>query len=174
MSERDRARLLKLLALAERGVGGERVNAQAALDEALKAHGLTMAALFDEELALEWFGFKGPFERRLLAQVLSTVLGRKAKLMKLRDASKLGAEMTHEQCVEVEVLWTAHRRQLKKELEAMLEAYVCRQNLFPADVDDGEERPPLTAEDVARIEKVRALGRGIDRVAVRKQIGGAA
>lgn len=172
MCDAVRMRLLKLMALAERGIGGERENAKAALEAALAKHGLKLEDLFDGVQKRADFAYRGDFERRLLVQVLATVCGHGVTIYRSRLARGMLAVMvTDEQCVEIEMLWTRHRKNLKSELDLFFSAYVHRQKLFPKDGPQ-HEAEIMTAEEQERLYRMMAMMQGIERVIVRKQIGG--
>ena len=64
MSDKIHIKLIKLLALAERGVGGEKVNAQRMLEKLMKRHGIEMSDLAGEKIETRWFRFKGSLEKK--------------------------------------------------------------------------------------------------------------
>lgn len=72
MNKKDLLRKLK--ALAEKGVGGEKINAQKKLEALMQKNGITEDEL-DEETAIEClFNISGIRERRLLMQIIYKVL----------------------------------------------------------------------------------------------------
>ena len=75
-TEKIKAKLIKLFALARQGVGGEKENAKSVLDKLLTKHGLTLEDLDSEQaetIQCE-FKFADALERKLLLQVIFTAL----------------------------------------------------------------------------------------------------
>lgn len=161
-------RLMKLLALAERGVGGEVPNARAALEAALSKNGLALEDLMDESRAMHEICWKSQIEKKLLVQIMATVCGAGVELFKSRSApKKVLAKLTQREKVEIELLWTAHRRQLKKEMDLFYSAYLHRHELFPR---DAEKRGDLTPEEERRMRRMAMMMMGMADVTVRKQL----
>lgn len=166
MNDDLKSRLHKLLALAERGVGGEATNAKAALESALQKNGLTLQDIMDENRVMHGFCWKGKLERRLLAQIIATVCGAKTALFLSRN--ELLAKMTPGERIEIELLWTAHRRQVKKESELFYSAYLHRHRLFPEDGEKSDEE--LTPEQEEELERIATMMMGMKRINVRKEL----
>lgn len=169
MNDAIKDRLQKLLALAERGVGGEATNAREALASALRKNGLTIEDMADETRTLHGFVWNGKDERRLLAQIMVTVCGANVELFTSRiEQRKILAKMTQHEMVEIELLWTAHRRQLKKEMDLLYSAYLHRHRLFPR---DGKQRDDdLTPEEQQRLKRMAMMMMGMAEVTVRRQL----
>lgn len=164
----QKSRLMKLLAVANRGVGGEAVNARAALEAAMKRQGVTMADLDDDRK--EWMFFEckgGESTKRLLVQILRTVCGPVSLYRKTPRSHTLGCEMTKAQASEVDMLWTAHKRQWEKEEEALFIAYIHKQDLFPK-ADKDADRPEQEPIDQEQLKRIAMLMMGMRTVHARK------
>lgn len=75
--ERITDKLKKLLALAERGYGGEAENARRLLEAQLNKYELTLEDLLNEGKKRRILKYRGEEELRLVIQVLASVLGSK-------------------------------------------------------------------------------------------------
>lgn len=170
MKEEVREKLMKLLALAQRGVGGEAVNARKMLEEALWRTGTVIDDLDDSRTARQLWAYKDVYEGRLLTQIVATVCGHAVRIGKLVGRKQIGTECTPSQRVEIDMLYNAHRKQLRKDMEDFFNAYLNRQDLFPRDMPNPEKRT-LTDEERKRMEKIMRFMAGIDRVQARKEIG---
>ncbi len=169
MTAEDRLRLVKLLALAERGVGGEAANARRILESALVRLGLTIDDLGGAERSDCSWCYKGAHEKKLLGQIIATAMGYDVTIHRYIRGSRLGACCTPEERVRIEILWTAHRRQLRKEMELMLSAYIHAQGLFPKDASP-RNAEDLTDEEARRLERMWKMMKGIERVQVHMQL----
>lgn len=67
------AKLRKLLALAQRGEGGEKDNAQRMLEKLLARHGMSIDDLVDDRREIRWFPISTKYDRKLAAQIMSKV-----------------------------------------------------------------------------------------------------
>lgn len=169
--DKARQRMLKLLALAKRGEGGERENAQRFLESMLKKHGMTLADLDEEALSPDWMKFplKTALDRRLLAQVAAMVLKSNSFLSRqYRGEKAIWLNVTKAQFLEIELHYRAFQRDLKKALEQAYIAFVNRNDIFSGVASDADAPCPHSAEDLAAIS---AMMQGMPRTAVRREIG---
>jgi len=168
-TDKARERMLKLLALARRGEGGERDNAQRFLDHMLQKHGLTLDDLEDQEQPSSWqkFSYGTSMDRRLLEQVLFKVL--KVDSFKFRQG-RMSFEVcvTKAQHIEVELYYQAYRAELQSVLEHTYVAFVQRNEIF-SDLGCDDDKPSrFTEED---LEQIMALMSAMPRTQVHRQIG---
>lgn len=76
MDEKTQARIKKLQALAERGVGGEKETAARKLQELLKKNGISsVEELAQDEYIFTLFSYNGVLGRKLLSQCIYKVMG---------------------------------------------------------------------------------------------------
>ncbi len=174
--ERIRAKLLKLLALARHGVGGEKENAASVLDKLLAKHSLTIEDLDDaaEERKTCWFKPAGKSERDLLGQcVHATVAGWDGTTWKAKNSRTLrGYDLTRAEYMQVALMFDVHRRALKKHIEKQRKlaviSYIHTNEIFPAKDDDKPAKPSsLSEEDVMQIV---SMMRGMEPTPVHRAI----
>lgn len=169
-------RLLKLLALAKGGKGGEAKNAKAMLDRALEKHGLTIDDIDDSEKKSEvWIRYKSKMEKRLLAQCAYTVIGDAKAPMWASKSMKdqMGFSVTKAQHIEILVMFDVYRRAWKKEQETFMGAFIRANSIYPVNpVKYDEEEREMTIDDIQKIRKQQQMAQAIDKTHVRKQIGG--
>ncbi|AZS78569.1 hypothetical protein ELS24_09020 [Achromobacter spanius] len=173
-NDKARQRMLKLLALARRGEGGERDNAQRFLASLLEKHGMSLADLEDEGLPTEWMKFplKTVQDRRLLVQVASMVLkSNEVQSRQYRRETALWLLVTKPQYLEIELHYRAFKKDLKKALELAFIAFINRNDIFSG--ERAEEGAPCkySTEDLAA---VAAMAAGMPRTSVRRELGYAA
>ena len=73
--ERITDKLKKLLALAERGCGGEAENARRLLEEHLRKYGMTLEDICENNISRRTFKYRNKEERTIIIQVFLSVLG---------------------------------------------------------------------------------------------------
>lgn len=174
MSEQEKIKekLLKLLELSRRGVGGERQSAESMLNRMLAKHGMSMEDLesWDLQTIDTVFSFNTDMEKRLLYQIAfhvvngdfdAFIIGKKRR--KLR--------MTRSQTAKVQVMYSVLARAMREELKIFFSAFVMKNRLYP----DSAIRPEaeFSQDEIERMERVSRMASGINRAIVNKQIGGA-
>lgn len=155
VDEKVQAKLRKLLALAERGVGGEKETAQRMLEKMLARHGLTMDSLVEDQRSLVWFKFACKNERRLGRQLAAKVLDSRDSAVYGLYASKdrprqFGVKLSPAEAVEFELLYDVLRKALAAHLETAYQAFVQANGIFPSSSSD-DPLPALSDEDFAII-----------------------
>lgn len=141
MAETRREGILrKLKALADRGVGGEQMNAEALLNRMMEKYGVTEEELSDDVRTKCEFRYGGMFGRNLMDQIIVMVCGRGTCLYK-RAYSRENitvAYCTKAERLEIEAAYSFYRRTLDKGLKTYYDAFVQVEYLFPKDVKVAE------------------------------------
>lgn len=156
--EKLQARLRKLMALAERGEGGEKQNAQRMLDKMLERHGLTIHDLTDERREIRWFPAPKAIDQRLAGQIMAKVCGTsKIGLYTSKGRPKqIGVEVTPAEAVEFEIHYDTLRKALAEHFEDAFSAFVQANKLFAPPVRDDAE-VSLSARDFAVLQMASAI-----------------
>lgn len=169
MTEQERLleKLGHLKALADQGVGGEKVNAEERLRYLMQKHGITETDLEDAGVRLYWIRYKTAYERKLLFQLaykytgpghahgcVGTYTGRRRK--------KVGIDCTPAQYIEIEADFEFYRAALAEEMDLFYTAFINKNRLFPppelaGDADDPDEI------DFDKLEKLQSMMDGIER-----------
>lgn len=120
----QKERLKKLYALALRGVGGEKVQAQAILEKLLKKYAISLEELDEQavnEYHLEYYGKE---QEKLLKQTIYKVTDDSSSFFNLcytasgrKCKTTLGVRCTAAQKVEIEFLFDFYKRVWEKERE---------------------------------------------------------
>ncbi len=159
VSDKVKRKLAKLHALAERGEGGEKDNAERVLAKLLAQHNLTIADLDDEAQSEVRFYFNSEYEKRLLGQVMATVLNNPERnVYKIKKRRQFMAEMTASEKLEAELQYSIYKLALKKLMEQTFMAFISTNDIFPTNSAEGEGKQ--YSED--EIATIRRLMRGID------------
>lgn len=101
--ERITDKLKKLLALAERGCGGEAENARRLLEEHLRKYGMTLEDICENNISRRTFKYRNKEERTIIIQVFL----RAARYMETRKVAK-----THQHIL---VFFKGNPKDIKKE-----------------------------------------------------------
>ena len=143
------AKLRKLLALAQRGEGGEKDNAQRMLEKLLARHGLTIGDLVDDSREIRWFPISTNYDRRLAAQIMSKICDSESPGLYISKGrlKKIGVEVTPSEAVEFELHYETLRKALITHFDDAFSAFVQANHLFPATPSE-EQLPSLNDRDM--------------------------
>ena len=144
-------RLLKIYALAQQGVGGEKENAEAILQRALAENNLTIEDLLQEQHCKyrRWFKYSNTSEQRLIVQILGKIQNKNMVTVLIKQKSKeICAELTHQEtilaCMLVDVYIKAFRKEAKKlqtkqkeERKVLLTAFIHKHDIFSSQKQEG-------------------------------------
>ncbi|MFJ3259686.1 DUF2786 domain-containing protein [Pseudomonas sp. NPDC086581] len=155
--EKVQAKLRKLLALAERGVGGERDTARRMLDKMLERHGLTIDDLCDEQPSIRWFPMANTHERRLASQIMAKVCDTLSPGVYTHRHNRrtIGVEVTPAEAIEFELHYETLRKALAEHFEIAFSAFVQANRLFPS--TPGKDDSPLSEQDMKTIRMAATI-----------------
>ena len=170
-------RIKAVKALADRGVGGENINAQAALEKMMQKYGVTEADLELERVETVFFPYHDELERRILIQVIFSVTGKSAfgcvGAVSGRKRKKYGTDCTAAQRLEIEFNHKFFYEAAKKEFEVFLYAFYMKNRIFPPDgIAPEQETKELTKEELEEILRAEQMAATMEKYTPRKAIGG--
>ena len=151
INQKVQDKLRKLQALAKRGVGGEKANAQRMLDKLLARHGLTIDDLADERREIRWFTAPTMFEKRLAFQILAKVCNTDdppAYRSKGRP-KQIGIKVTPSEAIEFELYYETLRKAMDEHFQDAFSAFVQANRLFSNQPSNDPE--PLLSERDFRV-----------------------
>lgn len=169
MTERERLmeKIASLKALSERGVGGEKLNAEERLRCLMQKHGISEEDLEDTGVRTYWIAYKTDYERKLLCQLAYKHLGSGHAFSCVgtysnRPRKKVGVDCTPAQYIEIEADFAFYRVAMAEEMDIFISAFIQKNHLFPppelvkeSDSDDDDI-------DVERLAKMQAMMAGIE------------
>lgn len=178
-----KGRLMKMKALANAGVGGERANAEKLLVELAEKYGINLDEFEDgEEIVNFEIKFSSTWQRKLLIQLAALMRQEKKKRGEALREKELevyswvfGRGLENERIVyatksewielmaKFEVLKAAYKRQLKNFYLAFLMA-----NDLLTDPDD--DAPKSTPEKIKAFKAALFMSRGIERTSLHPQL----
>lgn len=154
----QKERLKKLYALALRGVGGEKEQAQAILDKLLKKYAMTLDDLDNEAIQEYDLEYHGKEQDRILMQTVYKVTDEKGAFSHLQYnhsgracRTRLRVSCTAAQKAEIEFLFAFYVRLWEKEKEALLQAFFQKHRIF-GNLKEGESGMELSPEELLKLE----------------------
>lgn len=143
MSE-QKERLKKLHALAMRGVGGEKEQAQKILEKLMQKYGISLNDLDEEQIREFDIVYHGEIARKLLLQTAYKVTGSAENVTTLvyrqsgrQCRTKMRVRCTEAQKIEIEFLLDFYCKLWEKESAALFRAFIQKHEIF-ADRADGK------------------------------------
>lgn len=161
--QRDKiaAKLKKIKALAERGVGGEKETAMRMYEDLKARYELEDEEIMLDAVTLHWFGYADELEERVLRWIFYKVTGDASYHIytgKYSRRKKRGCDCTEIEAAEITLLYNFYKEELKRELEAFLVAFRWGNDLFPDETarcykEDDAETPERTDEEKRMLKK---------------------
>lgn len=168
MTAKLEERLKKLLNLSEKGIDGEKEAATKILNNLMKKYNITEAQL--KSKSVDWYKFRvhNDWELKLLFQTVYMVLGygndyryiKKSKITYL-------FELTLEESIEVEYIYSIYKQDLKKEFDLFYQAFISKNNIFPANAPKASDDEPI---DYKRAMKIQSFMSGIENSNIHKAL----
>ena len=160
-TESIRTRLLKVLRLAQQGVGGERENAEVLLAKLLKKHSMTMADLegaSNQPSTLVWLPASNEDERTVLAQLVAKMYGTDRKVWKKAHTSDLGVNVTASEHAALVIAWEVYRAAFAEARQSLVIGFCFKHGLY---APEGSESADMSDEARARSARALALAEAL-------------
>lgn len=167
-------RLGKIVALAKRGVGGEKTSAIKMVKALCKKHGLDYDEIMSEgEAVKEWrIPYRSLEEERIMAQIIYHFTGcdqvKYAPFLKV-----LIFETTQARYIEtlnaLDVLLRAFRKEKKRMKDVIYFGFVTKHNLWGKDSSNGDDIPE---DEMAARDAGAGIARHMEDVNIHKQLSG--
>ena len=171
--QRDKiaAKLKKIKALAERGVGGEKETAMRMYEDLKARYELEDEEIMLDAVTLHWFGYADELEERVLRWIFYKVTGDASYHIytgKYRRRKKRGCDCTEIEAAEITLLYNFYKEELKRELEAFLVAFRCGNDLYPDETarcykENDAEAPERTDEEKRMVKKAAWYSNFMDK-----------
>ena len=180
--EEIKSRLMKMKALANAGVGGERANAEKLLEELAAKYGIDLGDLDGEEVVEYKFNFSSTWQRKLFSQLVGLMRQEKKnrgealreKELKIYEwtfkRGRANERFTHakkndwlELMAKFEVLKAAYKRQQK----SFYLAFLMANDLLTEPENDASEPTP---EEKKAYKAASFMSLGIERTSLHRQI----
>lgn len=165
-------KLKKIKSLADKGVAGEAIAAQAQLEKLLAKHNLTIQDLFNEERKERKFKVNKA-DQLIFNQVCLSIIGNRAKETwhYVGESRIKHMNITDVEFIDISQQFDFHRKQFEKEKKKMIDklenAYVYKHDLFNCDKSDTPSESKMTIEEYYEI---MAMKNRLEDVTFRKQL----
>lgn len=168
----------KLKALAEKGIGGEKVNAQTMLDALLERHHISLDAIEEDQICDYYFdlGLFYPNNIQFLAQVVRHVSHHikmwgpipKKVTKRLMLPGNYGVTCSPSEYIEITAKLDFYRRLFGEEVDVFFAAFVKANNIYSS--EPAGKTSDLTPEEYLKWQRAEDLAAKIKSETFRKQI----
>ena len=162
MNSKQRELLNKLKALADKGVGGEKVNAEKKLKQLMEKLGISESDLEDDHEELYVIKIKkglGEYGRKFLIQLIHYVYGDISNLKGTIDSRELEIFTTADKYLELTALYDFYANRLKEKIALMYRAFIDVNNLYAGKPSDKE----LTNKELNELLKMKAISANLEK-----------
>lgn len=152
----------KLKALADRGEGGEKFNADAKLKELMKKHGITEEQLLETTRSIKIFPVQRKHEK-IFIQMVASIIGSKRvyNSRRSRKAPIYYIELTTSEELEIRAQFDFWSRVYDEEMSIFVEAFIQRHQLVPHDTKSDSTKD-MTAQERKRMRKMFDMAQAIE------------
>lgn len=170
-------KIKKLYALAMRGVGGEKENAERMMNQLLDREGLSIEDIISEKRIRYGWSYKTSHDRSIIVQVLYRVQddrGDDAKVWSSKyPRCRVSAKLTKAEYMLADMMIVFHRSQWRKErlrtLEALEIAYLNKHNLLSEPSED-DPIPDVTPESLEKWSRIASMQANLENKSFMKGI----
>lgn len=156
----------KIKALADKGIGGEKVNAETMLIDFMHKHGIEPSDLEDEFRSEYEFRY-GSKEQLIMVQSILKVMGKAVKIYGYRGKrNAVFIECSVSEFVEINSISDFYYRHYENELKIFNTAFIHKNGLLPFDAGTADESD-MSEEDR---QKLKSMYEGIEAKRHLKQI----
>lgn len=167
----------KLKALAEQGVGGEKLNAEKMLSDFLRKHNISIN---DIELDMKneyWFKVNTDYEKRLLSQISKNVNNdtkiyyvESKNVKKYKLEGNFMVECSVSDYIETKSKYEFYKPLMESEMKVFYEAFIQANKLW-VNTPDSEEKE-YTKEELKELRRTLEMASNIKKGEFHKQIEG--
>lgn len=164
--------LKKLKALADRGIGGEKENAELLLKKYMKKYNISEKEINKDEEKKVYINLKNEIELKLASQILYAFF-KSAPLYKQNgrgNRTKYCTILTTSQEIEFRYIYSVYLESFKKQELIFYRAFINKNNIFPKEANTGIDK--ISQEEREEIIKASMMSQGIEKINIRKCIGG--
>ncbi len=163
--------LKKLKALADRGILGEKENAELCLKKLMKKYNINDEQLESTVRKRRYIKYKFDYECRLISQILYSMIPElPSYIPKDRRRSYIIVDLSESEYIEFSYLYSIYKADFYKELDYFYSSFVGKNSIYPKETPkDLPKEKELTMDEKM---KLSSYAEGIDRSKVRKSIGG--
>lgn len=151
-------KIKKVYELVKRGTENEKKVAERKLKLLMEKYNISEEELDDTNVECEFFKYKTEYQKRLVHQIIFTVLGDVPTYSSPYKKKHIGAYCTKAQKVEIEFMVDFYYRAFCEDLDVFMKAFIHRNGIYPPpELVKPLEGDKLTEEDMKMLEMASGL-----------------
>lgn len=153
----------KLKALADKGVGGEKENAESMLKRLMEKHGVSIEEIEEDQKIPRDLKFTKKNEQ-LFWQILSHIMGGAAQYRSHKNSTtRIRIEMTSSEHIEFEAKMNFFQKKFEEDFSIFYRAFIHKNDLFSKPSDLSSEPKEMTPEEIDEYFKVKEMMQGMKK-----------
>lgn len=175
MNELDKIKdkVKKLIALSQRGEGGEAANAEKLVSDLCKRYNIDTDSLVEDSVCERYFNVgRGKEIRRIFVQCYAKVMDAE-KITYYEGGSRIVVSLPTSKFLELSAFWEWHKSNFKAELKRIrmmaIDAYIYKHRLWNESLTSQPERE-ISEEEAERVRNMLKLASVLDDKEYRKML----
>lgn len=161
--------LLKLKRLAERGINGEKENAEKLLNKMMKKYEISEEELDQEEEKIVYITLKNKAEKKICNQILYAYFNDASLWQKYRHRTTYYVKLTAAQEIEFKYMLSIYLNDFYKQQEIFINAFIQKNRIFPVN-GPVVDIMTLPSEQKGKAIKAAFMAEGIEKTQIRKSL----
>lgn len=164
-------KLRKIVELATRGVGGEKINAQRIAERELAKLGMTINEFISDTSIDEYIiSYRGKVQRKLLIQIIANVLDNADKFNGIyAKGQKAKVTCSKSEYAEIITKFNVLKKDFESEFDVFFLAFVNRNNLW-SNITKYDENNEPSAKEKMRHFRAAQMAQSINQSSIHKQL----
>lgn len=158
----------KLKALSDKGVGGEKINAEKMLQKIMEKHNLTIEDVEGEKKDFAYYKVNQK-QQEIFWQVVSSVIGKHTSYTDKRKRGYFLLKVTASEAVEIQMKYDFFWKLYQEEFDIWRSAFIARNDIYHPD-GNKIDMADLSGEELQKIKRIAEMSQSIKRGELRKQI----
>lgn len=166
----------KLKALADRGIGGEKQNAETMLNQLMKKHNITIEEIEGEKIEMHFFKIDSKHHSlwfQIVKRTNDTIrcYGEfpKSKIKQFNLGGNYAIDSTTSEYIEIEAKYDFYRRLYESELDIFFSAFLDANDLL-CDNKPEDLKKQYTKEEIEKMRRIQSLSNKITVGQFKKQL----
>jgi hypothetical protein len=161
--------IIKIKALADRGEGGEKLNATKILQDLMAKHNITFDDIDGEKKDYEIFEYSRN-KHQILHQVMLMIMGKGLKIYGYKGKrNAMVIECTKSQYLEIQAAFAFYWAAYERDLEIFTNAFIHKNRLIPHDADEINLKE-MSEDQIRELKKTLGMMAVIERRTMNKAL----
>lgn len=163
--------ILKLKALSERGINGEKENATKLLEKLMNKYGISEEEILEDEIKEVRIELRSDIEVRLASQILYAFFNNASLYKSHNTRVQYYTQLTSSQEIEFKYMFSIYLEDFKKQQLIFYRAFINKNKIFPKECNRiSAEDDEISSEERKEIILSQIMAEGIEFTRIRKAL----